>query len=114
LGQLPQVSGQMHMPSPHVHLPQSCGQVLQSSFSQLSHMPLPQGHLPQSVGQLLQSSPSHASHIPLPQVLVPQPPHWFLHSLTQMLSHELLQQNGSMLQTQLSHLHLLQPGELLV
>jgi hypothetical protein len=73
-------------------------------------LPLPQ-HCPQSFGQLWQVSPD--SHFPLPQVgPVPHPPHVALwHSLTQALSHAVVQQKGSMPQTQDSHEHPLQPGD---
>ncbi len=69
MGQVLQVSGLTHLPSPQlpVHGPQSKGQVLQ--VSGLTHLPSPQegGHLPQSVAQVLQFSPLAASHFLSPQ-----------------------------------------------
>ena len=119
LGQEEQLSAPLHLPSPHPggggHLPQSPGQVLQSSPSTVSQAPLPQqapqslgqlshdslalgshfpspqeaGHLPQSEGQVEQLSPPALSHTPSPQVAghLPQSPGQVLQSSLSLGSH---------------------------
>jgi hypothetical protein len=110
-GQVSQLSPASHFALPHLggHRPQSCGQLVHVSAGP-THMPSPHcgGQVPQSCAQVLQSSP--ISHCWLPQVGRPQPPHWFLHSSTQMPSHAVLQQYGSIAQTHASHLHFGQLG----
>jgi hypothetical protein len=121
-----------------LHLPQSCGQALQSSPASQLLLPHATGHLPQSCGQALQLSP--AWHWPLPQTAgqlpqsagqVPQDslpalhwpspqtgpvlPHWpqFLQASTHRLSQADSQQKVSASHTHFSQLQPLQPGLLL-
>jgi len=71
-GSVPQftIDTQLSLPAGHWpgQVPQSCGQLLQSSPSAGSQTPSPQNpHGPQSSGQLKQSSPAAGSQFPSPQ-----------------------------------------------
>jgi hypothetical protein len=77
-------------------------------------LPSPQlfGQAPQSLAQLLHVSPALASQVPLPQTPLQPPPQSAPQAFTQILSHAVLQQNGSFAQTQASQPQPSQPGVL--